>query len=651
MGRRINLFVFALICLGMVACQPMPVRQLPATALDTRDFGAAQAYANKVRYTYLEHVDKQIRRQFNLNNGLITLGALIAGVAYGNAHTDALVYPALFGGTAYALGQRNFSAQRDLIHLAGAEAIHCAIRTLRPLSIDTGESDEFRKHLMGDGGQPSPYVEAWAKLREKSRTVAVLTAQLRGVAGQGQENLQLLAYADSQIQAVSTLLTSSSQAQASGIKLLHRAKLAPGQLVDAVDAIVSDVDKARLETLPNLASIGQVVGGLAKFADVYAPGVGVSSHLAGALAGYAPDDAMAESLEVQKTQLADSLNTELISLASAEATLESLYLPVKAQVEAVTEATEGIKLSDCKVEGGVATLGTDLASVQAVKNKARTYRITIRGGVRPYVARLAQSPVKGVEVRSPLPFERTVEVSIAEDWEGDPASVQIFDSSSPDPRVVSVPVIATVIAPPAKPPETDGDTKESATNNLLEALRSVKGVDLGNGSVLNVTSSCENGTCKVTCDPPLSVAISVDELKEKILAQETEAGVRIGTLTGEADPKKGRAKFNLEPTDPSKNTCKLPSSDGVAESLSKSPKEQTGRLLKLHQIGVIQYKLCFRGGELDGIWGSKSQDAFQKWRKSGGDDSSGAMTEAERDKLLNGEKLDCSAQDAEPGAG
>lgn len=656
MGRRIKLFFFTLACMGMVSCSPMPVRQPPATSADTADFGAAQAYANKVRNAYLEHVDEQTRLQFELGNGLITLGALIAGAAYGDAHSDALVYPALIGGTAYALGQRSVSAQRDLIHLAGAEAIQCSIRTLRPLSIGTDETSELRKQLIGESGQPSPYVKAWAKLREESRKVAVLTAQLRGVTGEEQEKLQLLTYADSRLQAASTLLTSSSQTQASGIKLLHRANLAPGQLVDAVDAIVSDVDMARLETLPDLSSIGQVVGSLAKFADVYAPGVDLSSHLTGALASYAPDDAHAQSLaKGQKPQLFVRLNVELSNalnnLASAEAKLESLYLPIKAQVDAVTEATEGIELSDCKVEGGVATLGTDVTSLQAVKGKARIYRITIRGGVRPYVTRLAQSPVKGVEVKSPLPFERTVEVSIAEDWEGDPASVQIFDSSSPDPRVVSVPVIAAVVPPPVETSKSSSDNNNQTGIELLDALRSLKGVDLGNGSQLSVTSSCENSACKVACDPPLSVAMSIDELKDKILAQDIESGVRIGTLTGETDQEKMRAKFHLEPADPNKNTCKLPSVGGVAESLSKNPEEQTRRFLRPHHVGVIQYNLCFRDEDIDGDWGPKSQAAFMKWRKAGGNDSTGAMTADERDELLNGEELDCPAQDAKPDAG
>jgi len=127
--------------------------------------------------------------------------------------------------------------------------------------------------------------------------------------------------------------------------------------------------------------------------------------------------------------------------------------------------------------------------------------------------------------------------------------------------------------------------------------------------------------------------------------------VLIGTLTGEADPIKMRAKFRLQPADPSKNTCKLPLGDGAAESLSKSPEGQTRQLLGRHQVGVIQHKLCFRGEDLDGVWGPKSQAALLKWRKAGGDDSTGAMTEVERDKLLNGANPDCSGQAAKPLAG
>ena len=99
----------------------------------------AQAYARSAMRAYQSAVDGEVVASTRLGSGLIGLAGVITALAAYGAHKDALIGGALLGGTAYAIGNWNLSKQRQLVYLAGAEAVNCALTAVNAFNMSEAD--------------------------------------------------------------------------------------------------------------------------------------------------------------------------------------------------------------------------------------------------------------------------------------------------------------------------------------------------------------------------------------------------------------------------------------------------------------------------------------------------------------------------------
>lgn len=107
----------------------------------------AKLYASAAREAYRNEIATQFHTTNNLGAGLIGLGSLVAALAAGSAHKDAILGATLIGGTAYGIGQWNLRPQRLLIYQAGVEGINCALTAVIPLSMSEADIEQLRTGL------------------------------------------------------------------------------------------------------------------------------------------------------------------------------------------------------------------------------------------------------------------------------------------------------------------------------------------------------------------------------------------------------------------------------------------------------------------------------------------------------------------------
>ena len=145
--RRVALLMFA--CGILAACTTTPLLQFERgdSGAAGADMPSALAYLSKFRSAYQGTVSDQINREHQLTNGLVGAGALVAALAVGKAHRDAITGAALLGGTAYTLGNVNNPRTRVLIYQAGVEALNCAERAVGPYAISSDEAGKISAAL------------------------------------------------------------------------------------------------------------------------------------------------------------------------------------------------------------------------------------------------------------------------------------------------------------------------------------------------------------------------------------------------------------------------------------------------------------------------------------------------------------------------
>jgi hypothetical protein len=124
----------------LVACTSVGVQYFESTSESAarRDLDSALAYLKEFRSHYQAEVQSQMARERNLANTLIGGGALMAALALGSAHRDAITGTGLLAGAGYTVGNYNLPRSQVLVRLAGIDALTCAEKAVAPLTmVDT----------------------------------------------------------------------------------------------------------------------------------------------------------------------------------------------------------------------------------------------------------------------------------------------------------------------------------------------------------------------------------------------------------------------------------------------------------------------------------------------------------------------------------
>lgn len=422
----------AIFCALVLTGCASPMVRWNQSSPTTPGMPGALEYADKARDAYRSAVADQMDRETSLASGLVVTGALVAALAAGGAHRNAILGVSLAGGTAYTLGNMNLRRPTVMIYLAGVDALNCARRAVLHFNISSEELRDLGRQL--------------SQLESSRRRLGMAVAKAQSVTAVSSPS-------DPQMPALTVALAAATQVQASadsalksGRKYTESANRAAGELIATVNLIDAAVVRSLVESTPALNNVPSAISGLASMAGQFAPGASVDTGLSDALkkANTMSTAATADTPagNVRSRSGTPQIIEELI-LAASETLLLTQDVNDRLTGRVVTWPEDAFK--DCGVAQVITALATSPASLSNLVAGTDDRRsIEISGGVKPYFAELEGVPIDGITLKPPIRFDTRAELSItgSKVTKTYALSIRITDSS-PTARVVNVPVTIT----------------------------------------------------------------------------------------------------------------------------------------------------------------------------------------------------------------
>ncbi len=380
----------------LTACagKPLVEVQAPGFALaqsrnpEVMSLPKARELLLQLRATYREAMAAQLEATQFSGAGLVTLGALVTGLAAGRAHPDAIIGASLLGGTAYAVGTLTLDRRRVLAFDAGIRALDCAQAAVIPLDLDAPRQQALavaRTALTksrGDTAASAARLRAQLLLAEKA-------AALDDAPRQAAER----ALADAE-----AALAEADKARKAAQALADDARRVGQQLQATVQAISAKVDGVIAQTVPDLAAVQQVVGGLGGLASTFAPGAGVDQTLADALGRYQKaGEATARSGSPEQEQLRQAVADELATLAAAGSALAAAVEAVNQVIGSVDGSAVATALKACNVAEVALPLELKPAAL-TLQAQGGPKGFAISGGTKPYAVQWLDAAPEGLSI-------------------------------------------------------------------------------------------------------------------------------------------------------------------------------------------------------------------------------------------------------------
>ena len=524
--RRFAIRAIVVACAASLAACASPIVRWQApsgTEEKPQTLAYARAYAATAREAYRSEIASQFNASNNLGAGLIGLGSLVAALAAGSAHRDAILGTTLLGGTAYAVGQWNLRPQRLLIYQAGVEGMNCALAAVIPLSMSDTDLGSLRAGL----------ADIEARVGSTNAAIDVAAAALAPLRSRLEP--ADIARDDAILTAAADAVVLANKVLPAGRQLAARVQRVGLELISTVDRIAAAVDKAVQSTLPDLSSVPKIVAGLAGNAGSFAPGSGVEASLKEALAnaGITPksgsliDQNASAEAKARKLET-DDLETKLVAVDKQRRELLAAVAGVQARISAVDSSATADALKSC----GVADLPlglkltADKLSFPGGTDASKAF--VISGGNKPYVLELLDSPVDGLSVKGPVPGESRAQVSVTQALTSGSFSLLVMDSSAQmQTQKVSIEVGAPVAGITSKSgvlPNTG-----SALQQIVQAIKQQTNftVNTGGKSVgLTIAKHPEprigdnQNTIELTltCDTAVAPPLSAKQVRDAVVA-------------------------------------------------------------------------------------------------------------------------------------
>lgn len=235
----------------------------------------ALAYADATYDAYQAKLEEEYRRQQQLSNGLLTLGALTLGAAIGNAHRDVLITAAVGGGLAYQLGSWNSNDGRLGIYIEGMKAMACAKAAVAPLRM----SEATRKRI--DQSER----DLTTALRDAAVPLADTTRWLN-VAGASQvPNSETAQTARTEITDAGARFNQANDLLKLPNGIGQKVDGAGAMLEPKIDTIRGLIDEALKGTLAKLSSLPKQISSISEYANIFAPGLTLNTAFSDRIAG------------------------------------------------------------------------------------------------------------------------------------------------------------------------------------------------------------------------------------------------------------------------------------------------------------------------------------------------------------------------------
>jgi hypothetical protein len=402
---------------------------------------AANEQAVSLRTTLERKAAEQVNGQVGVNNALLGLGILTAGLALGKVHHDSYTGTAFAGGATYLFGNQNLSKPRLAVYQSGIKAVNCSLRAVMPLNI-------------GPAAEKSIADEA-AQLTAAAAKLQAVLAEVGAKSIPGDRSAEVKA----KVAAATVLLAAATKTAADAADFVSRANLAGGELSGTIEKIAEDVDRLASDTVPSVISVQQSLAGLLDISAGFAPGLKLNQlptlPTGNQSQGLGKPDPTVEAV--------------IVNLDAATSALEIVQKPLATRL--TTYASRSISsLSECGVSDAVIALKVDIDKISFKGKTEQGMTIAVSGGVKPYLARLRESPADGIEIRTPLSGDSNVEVKVPKTLEKGTYTVLVMDASNPPKsKEVQIVVGAEPVIAPVEPKKSVKDPVKVPTPTVAAA--------------------------------------------------------------------------------------------------------------------------------------------------------------------------------------
>ncbi len=592
MVRPLSMLGAGLCMAALLAGCASPYVTRPAAGPGDKDqavsLSAALAYSRETRELYRAKIIELGESERALSNTLVSLGgALIAAGAFG-AHRDTLVGGALIGGTAYSLGTFNTDKRRAMIYVAGMKALTCSDHAVTALNFDNTVAARMKENV------------ASITVRLKRVTDGISTVE--DLAKKISADATTLVQAETQ--AARQALGEAISAQGAADQLIAQRSIAGGRLrtvVDDIDTVILDAIRG---TEGALEAVPQIIGGLVKASQVFAPQVNLADVIKPV-----PAEAPHSIREKIKKGASDKTKEALQNLDDAVASLNGEVVLLKSEAQrlnslvATFDAAKAIDaLKICRVEGLPATMKVDSTELKFKAKTADKKTVVIEGGKAPYYAYIEGSPA-GISVENPQ--SQVLIVSVTDQVAAGNYRLIVQDNTRQTRLVVTIEV--------AENTKSNGDaTKNDPIDQLVTDINALKTIRVGTTAVaISADRQGDQKKVAVSYSLPAGSTITMENVRDAVMlkfkSQFGRVGNEIVTFTQEADSPHsgGRSRLN-----------------GFVATLARD------------DLKTVQKQICLTGRNVDGLWGPTTQgalDAYRAKRREAGikDVSRGSLTPAE----------------------
>lgn len=388
--------------------------------------------ADQLRRNYLGAVNQYAYARSGLALTIIPLTAwgVYRGVTSSGGATDALAATAIGAAGGYAVGNQLLVGRRELVYLAGAEAIGCSILAMRPYLVDAGDAQTYFIRPLHTLGKELPVaVDTLAQFKRNHAGLKVAEVEV----------------AEARLSALNATL-------AEGRAFNGELDSAAVVLIEKARTIQSRVSTEIVKTQPDLASILTAATALSGLAGQFTGGKLTAGTAASAKAesteGKVPDLQIEKDRAAQAAEAWSDVSSKITGAAQKGAAVEGFLVGRRALVRAagsVEACNFAAPKSDFSVE-------PDIAELQLNAGGSATFTVSGGSGMpRASVVGTSSVAVRELVVVTPIlsggSLQFTVERGSSQAAEGDDLRLLFVDGSGRQTKSIKL-----GLGKPAPPP-------------------------------------------------------------------------------------------------------------------------------------------------------------------------------------------------------
>jgi hypothetical protein len=365
--------------LALAGCATPYVVALPTSqpGRDERSMEKALKYLDDVRSAYRNAVVAQVGEEQTASNAFIGAGALVAALAVGKVHRDAVLGVTGAAGMGYALTNNNLPRVRLQLHIDAVRALNCAERATLPLAISDKD-----KAALND-----------ALLALRSSQMALET-ELRAARAVRNAPPGADPWRESFVQAEATvndILAQTRQSLKAGDDFVAASDRAAALLGLTVAAIGDNTVAGLANARSPLAEVPRLVQGVAQDIGGFAPGAGVDALVTESL-----KKSISAGKEKSSVDSESDLGKALVSLDAAARDTARLQAVVNNALRGRNTTLPPDAFKDCDLQQVVAKMVVTPAPLKFSASEGGQRVLSFSGGVEPYFLQLDGGPVAGL---------------------------------------------------------------------------------------------------------------------------------------------------------------------------------------------------------------------------------------------------------------